>query len=140
MSTELSVKPEDREIQFESVRFSHFGLGAGHCTIAYQLDTNRKATRRFVRYACSYTSPKDHFNRKIGRKIAEGRLNSGKFTETVITVSPGEGNALFQSLKALQQLAFDSAPGWKNKCLIEKLPRGVVQVSKDDVTYVLFDE
>ena len=45
----------------------------GGRTIAFrQIDENT------IEFAIAKCSPKDNFNKKIGRRIAEGRLNSGK--------------------------------------------------------------
>jgi len=61
-------------VSFETTRFHHFEYKDGHVTVAYQVDQNKGAQIRKVRYACSFTSPKDTFNRAKGRQIAEGRL------------------------------------------------------------------
>lgn len=126
-------------VNFESVRYAHFGLGAGHCTIAYKVDDRRNSKMRTVHFACSYTSPKDHFSRKIGRSIAYGRLmKHGKVIS--VEIKEGEGNALFQVLQVLKQEAYDNGPGWKDKSLVRMLPRGAVEVTRDDITYIVFED
>lgn len=60
---------------FETTRFHHFEFAGGHVTVAYEIDENKDATNRRVRYGCSFTSPRDTFNRAKGRMIAAGRLN-----------------------------------------------------------------
>lgn len=47
--------------KFDRVKFNYFSLGAGFCTIAYQVDSNRDAPVRTVKFGISYCSPKDTF-------------------------------------------------------------------------------
>lgn len=47
--------------KFDRVKFNYFSLGAGFCTIAYQVDSNRDAPTRVVKFGVSYCSPKDSF-------------------------------------------------------------------------------
>jgi hypothetical protein len=56
-------------------------------TVAYRLANNSIQ----VEFAFAICSPKDQFNKKIGRTIAEGRLNSQRWTvfSDIETETPG---------------------------------------------------
>lgn len=59
---------------FETTRFHHFPFAGGNVTVAYQVDQNKGAEKRTVRFACAFTSPRDTFSRAKGRQISSGRL------------------------------------------------------------------
>lgn len=57
-------------------------------TVAYRTVGND------IQYAVAFTSPRDNFSRKIGRAIAEGRLEKTPMTITPITLENPLGSIL----------------------------------------------
>lgn len=59
------------------VFYYHYMYGqsnlSGGFTVAYKINDSQDV----IKYGLSYCSPKDFFNRKIGRELAEKRLNEG---------------------------------------------------------------
>lgn len=136
-------------MKFETVRFHHFGIGTGRCTIAYQIDENRDADERYVRFACSFAAPNDDFSKRKGRAIAFGRLqkaiesgfnykNSGEIYVTVDRTGES-GNILFQILEGVRLAAYSMAPKWRNQIKV-LVKNGKVSVQKGDVKYSFFNE
>lgn len=54
------------------ITFTHVQLKEGAITLAIEIEGD------IIDYAAAFCSPKEQFNRRKGRKIAEGRLMKGK--------------------------------------------------------------
>lgn len=54
----------------DKVFYTHFDLGHGVITVAYQLDSDKDE----VRAGFAFCSPTDNFCRQVGRELAEDRL------------------------------------------------------------------
>jgi len=46
-----------------AVRYIHFGIGAGYCTVAYRIDDNRDSEVRNIEFGMSFCSPRDTFSK-----------------------------------------------------------------------------
>lgn len=63
----------DNTVQFEkTVRYNYFPIGAGWCTLAFTMSSNRKDKTRSVKFGFSFCSPKDTFS-KVDRHIYKTR-------------------------------------------------------------------
>lgn len=51
----------DPALSFDRVKFNYFSIGAGDCTLAYQVDGNKNGLTRKVRFGYAFCSPKDKF-------------------------------------------------------------------------------
>lgn len=150
-----------------TVRYTHFGIGAGRCTIAYRIDNNRENRNRVIEFGMSFCSPKDKFSKndtfrrvyepivrgedgrplnletrsfhlelvhKGGRTLALEHLNDPLKKVTMSLCIPTDQSTLEFAIDAMQNYAFDCAPGWKNKTNIRKLRSGAYELSRDGYT------
>ena len=85
----------------ERVIYTYDKSGPGVVTFAYKVSEACCDGERVVSWGVALCSPKDNFSKKIGRAIAEGRLQKG--TEDfsgVITLLDNKEEGLFKQVNA----------------------------------------
>jgi hypothetical protein len=66
-------------------KFQHFFVSGGRITVVSELVYESGEYPTAIRFAVAFCSPKDIFNKQLGREIAIGRLesNSEEFSRTI---------------------------------------------------------
>ena len=72
-------------------------------TVAYELSGSREDKQREVIFGLAFCSRKDNFNKALGRKIAEGRLNSDRGSHSTTVHLEGDKNINIQVICALRK-------------------------------------
>jgi hypothetical protein len=104
----------------KDVQFCYVKKNNGVATVAYKVlnkQTVEGSEHFVVEYAAAFCSPKDQFNKRLGRAIATGRLRKSKqsIDSTLLVKDEPKSGKFAQIARALNVVLNDSestAPGW----------------------------
>ena len=144
----------------DRIKFHYFSLGTGRVTVAYQMDNNRDADVRQIKFGFAFCSPKDFFSKKdykvpqYGTKFSEkfnkhvktivgytitkgGRSRAVEMLQNVpfvLTVNvPYDDNAVLCCLESVEDFCYERAPSWKDKANYRLTRSGNHEISRDGV-------
>ena len=147
----------------DRIKFHYFSLGTGRVTVAYQMDNNRDAAVRHVRFGFSFCSPKDFFSKNDFKVPQYGNVWSDKFNKNIksvtgytvtkggrsravdmlqnvpflLTVNVGDDNAVLCCLESIEDFCYERAPSWKDKASYRLTRNGSHEVSRDGVKVIV---